>query len=112
MWLELAGAAALWLAHSLGYAAAAKRGRALGLEPARTRPALRAAALLLASVGSLFWMRQHGPALGACSTLAALIAAASVNAIVAPLAARSFWALSALSATALVIGIGGWLSGA
>ena len=115
MWLELAGGAAAWLAHLLWYFASPVRCRSMGLNArfteSRAVPHLRGPGLLLAGLSLAIWIRAHGSALGSCSALAALMAAASVNAIVAPLARRGLLVFGVLALAGLLAATLGWLSG-
>jgi hypothetical protein len=116
MWLELAGGAAAWLAHVLWYLASPSRCRTLELGSWLTQPhagwLLRASALVLISASLAFWVQAHGLALGTGSAIAALTAAASLNAIVAPLTAQGLLAFAALAFVALAVGTWEWLHGA
>jgi hypothetical protein len=109
---ELMGAAATWLAHAAWYLAdPLRRARLL---PSLTRRAWlssawlsrmgRLGAALFVVLASGFWIRAHGVTVGACCTLAALTAAASINTIVAPFSARVLLALCAASALLLLLG--------
>ena len=115
MWLELAGAAALWLAHFVWYVAAPSRARALGLSSqlahSRVVASLRLLSVALAAAGVAFWIREHDLALGLCSAVATLTAAASTNTLVAPLGRRALLGLGSVSALLLVTAVSGWIHG-
>jgi hypothetical protein len=114
MWLELAGSGSAWLSHLLWYLTLEEPRRALRLPVAFSLHARRArilaAILAISSIG--FWAAAHGVVLGGCVALAAWMAAASTNAIIAPLKLRALAVGAAIAAAALFIGTGGWLYGA
>ncbi len=116
MWLELAGGAAAWIAHVLWYVSSPTRCRVLGLGPrlgsVTASRLLRAASLLLVAASLGFWIRIHGAALGTCSALASLMAAASLNVVVAPLAPRGWLVFGGLAVVALLTGSWELLRGA
>jgi hypothetical protein len=104
---ELTAAAAAWLAHVLWYAAHPVRARCLELagEPSpRLFAICRSAALALAFLGLLLWVRAYGPVLGGCFALAALTAAASINTILAPLRPRAVLAAGVIAAALFFLG--------
>lgn len=105
---EFAGACAAWLAHSLLYVSS-ERPR-VGLTaalPRAPRRIARAAALALFILSALAWTRAHELALGVCCALATWMAAASVNAIVAPLSPRGFWLFAAAALLSVLLTLGG-----
>ena len=116
MWLELAGGGAAWLAHLLWYVTARDRAEALHLRRSLRVPTVvtvvRFIAALLLVLGVACWVRAHGPALGGCAAFAAVMAAASVNTIVAPLSLRSLAVSGALATGVLLLGTWEWLRGA
>jgi hypothetical protein len=66
----------------------------------------------MALVSCASWITAHGAALGGSAALAAVTAAASLNALAAPLGPRLLSALGGASLMAVVVGLIGWITGA
>ena len=116
MWLELTAASAAWLAHGAWYAGRAKRRAWLDFGArygARCwAPALPWLGAFLGVLAGACWIEAHGAVLGSCSWLVAMLAAASFNAIAAPLAPRWFIGASTAAGLLLVTALAGWMHGA
>jgi hypothetical protein len=110
VWLELLAGGAAWLAYFAWYAGRAKRSVSLPLAagPRHVAKPWLAAFMLVVSWAS--WVSAHGPALGSCSAMTALTAAASINTLVAPLSPRVWWVLGGFSLAAALVGLVGWLA--
>ena len=101
MTAEFAGATTAWLAHLAWYVAAPRDGITLVAAAARRPIVARGIAVVVLGVSVACWITAHGPALGASCALGALLAAASVDSLVGPLAPRGLVRAGAITAIAV-----------
>lgn len=113
MWLELAGSGAAWLAHTTWYVGRAKRRALFGAWLSdRGGVALSVSAWAWLTLALTCWIAEHGSTLGTACWLAAVTAAASFNAVAAPLAPRGILVGAGLATLGAGVGLIGWIRGA